>query len=986
MRTLQDMLSNLDPALPPAWQGVRLDMFSPQKPLRDYQQEALRFALRALWKYYQDLRDYQPGESERENEGRKDGLWAWYRANGMVNNLDIPLANQRRDIRSLLTGFYAHDGGNAIPYHHFINRMCFWMATGSGKSLVLIKLIEQLHALIVNDEIPPLDVLVLTARDDLLEQLRQHVEEFNCAPSGLKIRLESLKSYPNIKQSFMPTIGANEITVFTYRADNLSDEQKERLLDVRNYENAGRWYVLLDEAHKGDREDSKRQHIYSILSRNGFLFNFSATFTDPRDILTTAYNFNLAEFVRAGYSKHIAVLKQENRAFASKEDYTNEEKQRIVLKALLLLAHARRAWAQLPVRSAYHSPLGLVLVNSVNTQDADLKLFFRELERIGQGLIEPHVWQQACDELDQELQAGAKWMFENDGFKPASPVVASLTQDDLLRLVYNAGAPGKIEVLTRSSNQQELAFKLKTAEQPFALIKIGDISNWLKRELQGYEVTEKYADESFFAGLNADDSPINLLMGSRSFYEGWDSNRPNVITYINIGTGTQARKFILQSIGRGVRIAPLNGQRRRLLALYNSGDVNQNTFDALSADAPILETLFVFGANRNALETVIHELDQQKRHHDEHEITLDVNRSHVEPRVLLIPAYKVAGHTIAQARNPRKFEIASEELSQLARYVEALEDKLLLGRHPTMVESVRQLRQYVRQPETYFNTATQRRFGRMDLLLSHLLAYFQLKPQEFDGLKPLGDEIRHFRHIRVFLKDISDLKQKIAAVQSAPRRLAELKERYHAGQITLDELLAQVQATPNSNVFIHGADSVHIKRLAQHYYVPLLLTDNERIDWIRHIIRTPSEVRFLDALEKHLDQKNNAFLPLDCWAFSKVDETLDDVYLPYYDPQSNRIRRFFPDFVFWLVKDNRYAIVFVDPKGMRQADYQYKVDGYCELFWDNGAPRIFDYEGYRVSVHLLLYTQDANTVSKQYRAHWFDRAEAIAACISQNCS
>ena len=32
------------------------------------------------------------------------------------------------------------------------------------------------------------------------------------------------------------------------------------------------------------------------------------------------------------------------------------------------------------------------------------------------------------------------------------------------------------------------------------------------------------------------DSPFNILFGSRSFYEGWDSNRPNVMNFINIGS------------------------------------------------------------------------------------------------------------------------------------------------------------------------------------------------------------------------------------------------------------------------------------------------------------------------------------------------------------------------------------------------------------------------------------------------------------------
>lgn len=558
MRTLQDILRDIDfSQLPFSWQGTDLASFSPSKSLRDYQQEALRFALKALWKYYQDCKDYQPSESDDANEDRKQSLWNWYVQNGLKESLDISLRGQQSDVRSLLCSFYpCPEGSDVIPYYHFINRISFWMATGSGKSLVLVKLIEQLHALIAQGEIPTCDVLVLTARDDLLEQLEAHVKEFNSRMSGLRIVLQSLKSYPEVKGSFLPTLSQDEITVFTYRSDNLGDEQKERILDFRNYESGGRWYVLLDEAHKGDREESKRQHIYSILSRNGFLFNFSATFTDARDKLTTAYNFNLSEFVRAGYSKHIAVLRQENCAFSSREDYTDAEKQRIVLKMLLTLACVHRAWqdSRIQTKCAYHRPLGLVLVHSVNTEDADLKRFFQELERIGQG--EPSVWDQACRELDQEFAQGVSWVFEGECFRPDWSV-GSLTYRDLLRSVYNADEPGKIEVLIRPSNRHELAFKLKSAAKPFALIKIGDISEWLKSKLQGYEIVEGYVNESLFAELNAEDSPINLLMGSRSFYEGWDSNRPNVIAYINIGTGIRARKFILQSIGRGVRIAPL---------------------------------------------------------------------------------------------------------------------------------------------------------------------------------------------------------------------------------------------------------------------------------------------------------------------------------------------------------------------------------------------------------------------------------------------
>lgn len=59
--------------------------------------------------------------------------------------------------------------------------------------------------------------------------------------------------------------GKQELAVFSYRSDNLNDEQEERIVDFKNDDNNGNWYVILDEARKGDKEDSKRQHIYSTL-------------------------------------------------------------------------------------------------------------------------------------------------------------------------------------------------------------------------------------------------------------------------------------------------------------------------------------------------------------------------------------------------------------------------------------------------------------------------------------------------------------------------------------------------------------------------------------------------------------------------------------------------------------------------------------------------------------------------------------------------
>ncbi len=346
------------------------------------------------------------------------------------------------------------------------------------------------------------------------------------------------------------------------------------------------------------------------MSRNGFLFNFSATFTDPRDVVTTAYNFNLERFVSEGYSKHIYILKQEMRAFREKEDYSREEKQKIVLKSLILLTYLKKIREKIKeiAGNVYHEPLMLTLVNTVNLTEAkkekpDLTLFFEEIERIGKGDVDKEIFENAKDELLCEFSENTQLIYEGIPINIDENLFRNLEIEDILKYVYNSESFGSIEAIIIPGKRQEAVFKLKTSDRPFALVKIGDAIKWIKDNLKGYEVVESYEDQSIFENLDGRGG-INILMGSRAFYEGWDSNRPNVILFINIGVGAEAKKFVVQSIGRGVRIEPIKGKRRRLRNLYNKGE-DQGLFHKINEYVQPLETLFIFGTNRNALSEVI---------------------------------------------------------------------------------------------------------------------------------------------------------------------------------------------------------------------------------------------------------------------------------------------------------------------------------------------------------------------------------------------
>jgi type I site-specific restriction-modification system R (restriction) subunit len=94
---------------------------------------------------------------------------------GRTNKKDKELFNKLKEYFNA-TRENSHE---KISFFNFLNRMCFWMATGSGKTIVLVKLIEVIDKLISAGLIPKNDILILTHRDDLISQIEFHVNEFN---------------------------------------------------------------------------------------------------------------------------------------------------------------------------------------------------------------------------------------------------------------------------------------------------------------------------------------------------------------------------------------------------------------------------------------------------------------------------------------------------------------------------------------------------------------------------------------------------------------------------------------------------------------------------------------------------------------------------------------------------------------------------------------------------------------------------------------
>ncbi|MCS7200840.1 MAG: DEAD/DEAH box helicase family protein [Patescibacteria group bacterium] len=953
--------------LPPSWKNFDLVSFSRTKKLYDFQQEALKNSLDILWRFYDEKIDYKENEKLEVNLERKKYLFEFYKSdsNYPEGGIDYDLTKKGEGKIVKLLKEYYQVNNNKVSFENFVNRMNFWMATGSGKTLVIVKLIEILAKLIKIKEIPANDILFLSHRDDLIEHFKKYIKEINDSQSDFYIRLKSLKEWDEVRRENLSLFKNKEITVFYYRSDNLWTEQGEKLLDFKNYENFGRWYVLLDEAHKGDKEDSIRQIIYSIISRNGFLFNFSATFAEDRDFISTVFDYNLSVFIENGYGKKIYISQEKMEAFKDRTDFSENEKQKIILKVLILLTYLKKIAIKIKCQrqDLYHYPLLLTLVNSVDTEDADLKLFFKEIEKIAEGKIKEDIFKRAKEELIEMSLSGdsGRIIFpEGEKIEIDRDLIEKINFQDILENVYNSKSFGKIEVLTIPKNKQEIIFRLKTSDRPFALIKIGDISNWLKKTLKGYEVIESFDNESFFKKINKDDSDINILMGSRTFYEGWDSNRPNIILYINIGVGAHARKFVLQSVGRGVRIEPIRNERIRLKNLYFANKVEQDIFNKIKELAFQLETLFIFGTKPTALIETIKIFEEVSKsggkiigHY------FEINEK-VKKIPLFIPVYKFSQNMLIDKfdKNTQiKYYISKEDLNVVKSYLDYIKDnRVVLMNYDISPKMISFVRNTFKDEDCYYNFEDKTMIKNPALLLRKIIEHFSLKIEEFDNFEKLerGKFIVHFEKIKFFNSEkIENFLRKIEAIK-------QNKTEENNESPKKDE--------KDKNLF----NEITIKYVPNHYYYPIILANyNLKIDYINHIIKEESEVKFIEKLEEYLRNENNLFdKKFEWWFFSKIDETLDNVYIPWYNPKSNRIEHFKPDFIFWLKQkeSNDYYIVFIDPKGTEYAEAYRKIDGFNSIFKD----KVFQHDNFRIRVFTFFWTDDRKKGPKNYVDYWQD--------------
>ena len=482
-----------------------------------------------------------------------------------------------------------------------LNRLAFWNATGSGKTLLMHVHIRQFqqYAAAHGHTIGGLDgarfnkIILLTPNEGLS---RQHLEEFRAA--GIKAELFSAGAGSMYRGQYVEIIDINK----------LREEKGQKTVDYRGFGDNN--LVLVDEGHRGASggADTTWLKYRQALSEKGFSFEYSATFgqavkSDPRLTATYAgailFDYSYRYFYADGFGKDYQMLNLDTVKAAQEDD---DEWYQTYLTALLLTFYQQqRLWAeQGAALRAYNleKPLWVFVGGSV-TKGFDAKEgsdISRILAFLDQYLRDrPAAVRRLGQLLGTEgltTATGENLLANRFTYVIEANLTAAQVYDDTLRRLFNAPGTsgGRLSVRNLKGVNGEIALSLGD-HPPFGVVNVGDDGKLLKICTDaGLDTGERAFGQSLFQELNRPESGVNLLIGSRKFTEGWSSWRVSTMGLLNIGQGEGAQ--IIQLFGRGVRLKGFG------LSLKRSGALGQVLADQGLRRPPhlaLLETLSIFG-------------------------------------------------------------------------------------------------------------------------------------------------------------------------------------------------------------------------------------------------------------------------------------------------------------------------------------------------------------------------------------------------------
>ncbi len=791
-----------------------------------------------------------------------------------------------------------------------LKKLAFWMATGSGKTLIMH---INYHQFLNYNLFSPDNIILITPNEGLS---KQHFEELE--KSGIPCRL------------YVGTLNSglrNENEVLVIEMTKLVEEKKGGgvTLPIETFE--GRNLIFVDEGHKGRKsEEQKWAKLRDKLAEQGFVFEYSATFgqilTERQyDILkeyakSIVFDYSYKYFYLDGYGKDFTVLN------VKQVKISEQEFQEVMFVANLLSFYEQllvyEKGKELAKENNIEKPLWIFVGTTVTGREEESDII-KILEFIRK-VIYNEDWMKEWAKKILNGDTNLKDEDERDLFEERFKYLRANAIDfeDLYRRVFRG--KGNLALYELKNVEGEIGLKIGENEY-FGVINIGDVSGF-KKLLEGKDFTvgQDVISSSLFDDIKKEDSKINILIGSKKFIEGWDTWRVSSMGLLNIGKGQGPQ--IIQLFGRGVR---LKGKR---MSLKRSGENSQ---------IKILETLNVYGIKADYLNKFLEAIKQEEVEFESIEIPIipqhkdkwttlyifsklekkfeeeEILRLEIDDRIHytvdLLP--KVS---IYLAKERREEGMKSEEIKPKVEGLRFPEDKIDLLNWERICQEIlefKALRNYwnlVFEKDTLKNLLLSDRY---DLL--SLPEILEVKSEE--DLKRLEDIALLVikKYIDLFYsKNAKRFETENLSYTKLKETLHSISEKEQRYIVQIDkkkkELIKKIRNLAKDLEKLLKEDTEVLPRIYfdGSLYVPILL-QSKKIDKISPAGLVESEQEFVRELREHLKEYKDKY-PFEIYLLRNYPFSGIGFQLQW--------SKFYPDFIMWIRKDEKQVIVFIDPKGL----------------------------------------------------------------------
>lgn len=884
------------------------------------------------------------------------------------------------------------------------NLLAYWMATGSGKTILMhLNYLQFTHYNRGSHKIVIDNILLITPNERLTTQ---HLSELDLSSIPAALFQTRTGSQMTFRSEGIQVI---EITKLTTEKTGEGFSVDITRLGTKNL-------IFVDEGHKGSGGESWFT-LRDTICKDGFAFEYSATFGQAvmaggkadenllkRYSQAILMDYSYRHFYEDGYGKEFNVLNVSDTLFS-------DQTRTMVMYANLLSFYQQwRIYQDHPEVAAEYNlqaPLWIYIGSKVIGKKTESKELTSDVYRIIEFLHTITTNPDTAISCIKALLSGKTDLIDKDtgedifaknypdltlGYIRSLSLSAEEVYNRVLKDLFRTDKNTPLHLARLKGSEGEILLRFGNGK-PFGLINIGDDKGFMDLVGANQSGTGKIEveDDSFTGSIfpTINNRPdIIILIGAKKFIEGWDSFRVSSMGLFNIGK--KEGPEIIQLFGRGVRLKGKDNSLKR--SGYGNGT---DTPDYL----PYLETLSIYGIEAEYLATFREFIGEGEEIRPVtrkvfHIPTKPDNRliaktplylPKIEPSLFkeynfvrfhvvyenplhitvdLRPVVEIGKSTDYTAihdqtkEKPAQFPAEYIDVLNWDRIVWSLDEiRHRKGWHNLLydIPSLKQVlesdqyelycREDILQPRQYTDIANLEEIASA-IIRKYVIAFYHRMQNEW-AKKTLDVEVVSETHPNINFRYTISVSDKNEQIKSDVETLLTIKK---------SEIFGALSSPPIRNVYWD-----------RHLYQPLLAawTGDKEILTIQPLGINEGEEQFVKDLAGYLTSEKDQYSGYECFLLRNRARLGVGLFETAY---------FYPDYIFWMIQGDRQQIVFLDPHGLaHDTDKDREKQNLCKnirkeyepfiqrRLKDKGIPTEILLDAYIVSV------TDPKTVSEPYR-------------------